>query len=159
MNRQKMLVPYNFTMQDEKALNYVMKTYGNEQDLEITLFHLYTPLAKYSQFYTGSTTSPVLTTVGEKTGKKILTLKQKESDFNNLKNLFVENGFHEDRISLSFSAKEESVGESIIHKIGQDNYDIVVLSHAPRKGRMFIGENVHEKVLNGLKDKVVIIVI
>ena len=44
MATQKVLVPYNFTAQEEKTLDFVVGTYANRDDVQITLFNAYTPL-------------------------------------------------------------------------------------------------------------------
>ncbi len=158
MNTKKILVPYNFTRQDEKVLNYVFSTYVDQKNIIITLLHLYTPLTKYSQLKRGKVSSPVVTTTGEKTGRKITSIMDKEYKFNNLKSIFLEKGFHEENIDFSFAAKSKSISNDIVSKIKEEDYDVVILSYSSKKGRMFFVESIHERILNDLKDKIIIIV-
>ena len=44
MAKQKILLPYNFTEMDCKAVDFVIRTFGHLEHVEITLFHIYTPL-------------------------------------------------------------------------------------------------------------------
>ena len=44
MAEKKILVPYNFTTTEEKALAFVIDTFSNRNDVKITLFNTYTPL-------------------------------------------------------------------------------------------------------------------
>lgn len=44
MATQKILLPYNFTSHDKKALDFVILNFANRKDVEITLFNAYMPL-------------------------------------------------------------------------------------------------------------------
>ena len=46
MAGQKILLPYNFTSFDQKALEFVINTYSSLKDAEITLFNAYMPVPK-----------------------------------------------------------------------------------------------------------------
>ena len=46
MEVKKILVPYNFTGNDQKALDFVIQRYGQDANVEITLFHAYTAVPK-----------------------------------------------------------------------------------------------------------------
>ena len=41
---QKILVAYNFTSLDQKALEFVTSAFGHLEGIEITIFHAYTPV-------------------------------------------------------------------------------------------------------------------
>ena len=41
---QKILLPYNFTPDEERALRFVIYTLARKKEVKITLFHVYTPL-------------------------------------------------------------------------------------------------------------------
>jgi len=43
MPGQKVLLPYNFTVYDERALDFVIRILSSSKDAEITLFNAYTP--------------------------------------------------------------------------------------------------------------------
>ena len=44
MATRKILVPYNFTQNDEKAVAFVIDSFGHQADAQITLFHTYIPV-------------------------------------------------------------------------------------------------------------------
>ncbi len=46
MATQKILLPYNFTTLDQKALAFTTSTFGHLKEVEITLFCAYTPFPK-----------------------------------------------------------------------------------------------------------------
>ena len=44
MGTLKILFPYNFTMHDKKALDFLNKTFARLSDVQITIFNAYTPV-------------------------------------------------------------------------------------------------------------------
>ncbi|MBC8390960.1 MAG: hypothetical protein H8E17_00110 [Deltaproteobacteria bacterium] len=44
MTGQKILLPYNFLIYDQKALDFVISTFAYSNDVEITIFNAYTPV-------------------------------------------------------------------------------------------------------------------
>jgi len=44
MAGQKILLPYNFTPWDQKALDFVIRTFIPPPETQITIFHAYTPV-------------------------------------------------------------------------------------------------------------------
>ena len=44
MGTPKILLPYNFTNFDKKALDFVCRTFSDKKEAEITLFNAYTPV-------------------------------------------------------------------------------------------------------------------
>ena len=44
MTSQKILFPYNFTNYDQKVLDFVVRTFVHLKNVEVSLFHTYTPV-------------------------------------------------------------------------------------------------------------------
>jgi hypothetical protein len=44
MATQKLLLPYNFTRLDQRALDFVINTFGKQEEIEVTVFNAYTPV-------------------------------------------------------------------------------------------------------------------
>ena len=44
MAKQKVLVPYNFTDYDGKALDFVIQRFADDKSIEVTLFNAYVPV-------------------------------------------------------------------------------------------------------------------
>ena len=44
MDTQKLLLPYNFTRLDQKALEFVINTFGKLGNTAVTVFNAYTPI-------------------------------------------------------------------------------------------------------------------
>ena len=43
---QKILIAYNFTNLDQKAIEFIANAFGHIDGVEITFFHAYTPIPK-----------------------------------------------------------------------------------------------------------------
>ena len=46
MEKQKILILYSFTNYDKKSLDFVVRTFSENKDVELTLFNAYIPLPK-----------------------------------------------------------------------------------------------------------------
>ena len=46
MDAQRILLPYNFSQTDQKALAFVIGTFGSQENTEVTLFHAFTPISE-----------------------------------------------------------------------------------------------------------------
>ncbi len=44
MATQKLLLPYHFTQLDQKALDFVIDTFGKLENITVTVFNAYTPI-------------------------------------------------------------------------------------------------------------------
>ena len=42
MTKQKVLVPYNFAENDQKAVDFVIRMFAPQEDAEVTFFNAYT---------------------------------------------------------------------------------------------------------------------
>ena len=72
MAGKKILVAFEFTEYDERALHYVMRNFADQKWVKITLFHVYTPLLDIDPFsnpglsHLRSTMDTFWTELGEK---------------------------------------------------------------------------------------------
>jgi hypothetical protein len=153
MSAQKLLLPYNFSGSDRKALDFVVDTFGHRGDIEVTLFHAYTPL-------------PSIDVKGETvTGRlkeNITFLNQKlselEASLQEVKAELVRRGFANDRITVKFKPRKKEIAAEIIELHGSEKFNRLVLNRKPgRIGRFFTG-SVHTKVTAALRNTTVCIV-
>jgi hypothetical protein len=150
---QKILLPYNFTSDEERALRFVVYTLARKKDVEITLFHTYTPLPEVDV-----KGSPALAKMRGPILSLSEELREKEKGLESARQYLLENGFSEDKVNYIFKKREKSVVDEIIETVKKGRYRGLVLSH--RRGRvkrMFI-RGVNEKILSSLKDVTVCIV-
>ncbi len=153
METQKVLVPYNFTEIDQRALDFVVRTYGNREGGAITLLHIYVPLPKIDTESTtvmGRLTSSMHYLAGE--------LNEKEKDLNKAKQYLLEGGFSETQVSYIFKPRSKQIADEIIEIVQNDRYDVVVLNCRPYRITRAFAQSVHNKVIASLRNVIVCIV-
>ena len=65
MDIRRILLPYNFTDLDKKALEFVSQTFSHVQGVQVTLFNVYTTVPDITM-----KDSPVMKKMQESTGSK-----------------------------------------------------------------------------------------
>ncbi len=153
MASQKILVPYNFTLYDQKVLDFIMQTFSHSKDVEITLFNTYTPAPQIDL-----RGSPVM----ENIKSNIAFLSQKiidqEEGLKAAIKILLESGFAENRVKYIFKPRKNDIATEIINLVLEHRYNIIVVNHKPGKLSHFFTGNVYSKVINALKDTIVIVV-
>ena len=154
MARQKVLIPYNFTTYDKKALDFVIKTFANKKDAEITLFSTYIPLPKIDM-----EASPEMRKMRSPLIYLSQEFKEKEAGLQSVKGYLLKNGFSDDQIDYMFKERKTSIADEIIATASEGQYGILVLSRQPTKTSRLFTRSVHNKVLTTLKDITICMVI
>ena len=150
---QKLLLPYNFTRFDQKALDFVISTFRNREDVEVTLFNAYTPVPE------------IETSASSVTGKlkgSLNYLSQKvaeqETELKMLKQKLVDNGFADGLIHTVFQPRKKDVASEIIDIATNNKFDVIVISHKPGKATRFFTGSRYSKVIAALKEVTVCVV-
>lgn len=153
MTAQKLLLPYNFTTSDRKALDFTIRTFASREGVEVTLFHVYTPLPQVdvrSETVTGR--------LKESYSYLNQKLSELELTFQEIKEELVENGFGAERVKSLFKPRKKEIATEIIEMHANEKFNYLVLNRKPgRVGRFFSG-SVHTKVISALRDATVCIV-
>ena len=150
---QKILLPYNFTSYDKKALDFVIQTYANQKDVEITLFNAYTPVPEIEM-----RTSPIMEKMRGNLGFLLQKIKEQEEELNIVRKNLLEKGFSENRIHTIFEPKKKDVAGDIIDLALNGQFDVVVLNRKPGRIARFFTGSVFTKVVSALKETTVCIV-
>jgi nucleotide-binding universal stress UspA family protein len=153
MATQKLLLPYNFTRFDQKALDFVINTFGKIEDIDVTVFNAYTPV-------------PEIETDGSSvTGKlkgSLTYLSQKIAEQKNelkmIKQKLVENGFEESLVHTVFQPRKKEVASEIIDIATNNKFDVIVIGHKPGKATRFFTGSRYSKVIAALKGVTVCVV-
>ena len=153
MATRKLLLPYQFTQLDQKALEFVIDTFGKLEDIAVTVFNAYTPIPEIEADAT-SVTGKLKGSLSYLSQK----IKENESVLNDVKDKLVEGGFPEKQVTCLFRPRKKDIASEIIDLVNTDQFDTIVLNrkHA-RVTRFFSGSTSH-KVVMALKDVTVIIV-
>jgi len=153
MTRQKVLVPYNFTENDRKALDFVIHMFASRQDVAVTLFSAYTPAPEIETRNN---------TVMEKIRQNLTYLKQQiseqEDKIKAVRDALIENGFSRDRVSYLFSPIKKDISQDIVDLVQSEGFNVIVLNRTSGKISRFFTGHVFQKVVISVKDVVVLIV-
>ena len=150
---KKILLPYNFTSYDKKALDFVIQTYANQKDVEITLFNAYTPVPEIEM-----RTSPIMEKMRGNLGFLLQKIKEQEEELNIVRKNLLEKGFSVNRIHTIFEPKKKDVAGDIIDLALNGQFDVVVLNRKPGRIARFFTGSVFTKVVSALKETTVCIV-
>jgi hypothetical protein len=150
---KRVLVPFNFTDYDERALHYVMRTFAGQERVFITLFHVYTPLPELDGY-----SSPSLARLKTTIASMWQELREKEMDLKRVKEDLVENDFHESQIDYQSKPGTKNIGAEIVEATRKGNYDIVIISQKPKKATRAFRRKVHDALLSELVNTEIVII-
>jgi nucleotide-binding universal stress UspA family protein len=147
MGAQNILVPYNFTQNDEKAIAVVIDSYGQQPDTQITLFHAYVPIPNIEISDK---------TVMQRMAGNLAYLRQKNYDLQEelkrAQQRLVSAGFSEKNVQCIFKPQEKETAQEIIDQAVKGRYTAIVLNHHPSKIRKYFTPSVTKRVARALKD-------
>ncbi len=153
MAGNRVLLPQNFTPNDRKALDFVVNTFGQLKDVEVTLFHAYTPLPQVEVSHS---------TVTDKLRSNMSYLQQqindKEAGMKAIKAELVEKGCAETNIHQVFRPRKKDIAGEVIDLYGEKQFETIVLNRRPGKVSRFFTGSVSHKVLAALKDTTICVV-
>lgn len=153
MDYPKILLPYNFTSHDKKALDFVSRTYSDKKDAEVTLFNAYSPVPTIEM-----RGSPIMEQMNETLSYLAQRVKEQEGDIRAIKNQLLGKGFSEDKIHIVFEPKKKDVAGDIIDLAQDGQFNVVVLNRKPGKIARFFTGSISSKVIAALKNTTVCIV-
>ncbi len=153
MVAQKILLPYNFTALDQKALAFVNSTFGHLEGVEITLFHAYTPLPEIE-----AESTSVMGKLKGNLGYLSQKIMQQETELKAVAEKLLQTGFAQNRIHTVFKPRKKDIAAGIIELVTKDKFNVVVINHKPGKASRFFTGSVFSKIVSALKDTTVCIV-
>ena len=153
MAGQKILLPYNFTGYDQKALDFVIRTFAKVKDVEITLFNSYTPVPEIEQ-----TDSPIMDKLRGNMTYLSRRIHEQEEGLKVAKRNLLENGFSENQIHYVFKPRSKDISGEIIDLALNGQYDLVVINRKPGKVTRFFTGSVLNKVASALKNVTICLV-
>jgi hypothetical protein len=144
----KILMPYNFTTNDKKAIDYVIESFVHVKDADITLFHTYTPVPDIEVSDK---------TVMARISGNITYLQQKiydlEQAIKDAAGRLVEAGFPEKNVHYIFKPRHKETSQEIIQQALQGDFAVVILNHNPHKIKRFFTHSISKRVSKALMDK------
>ncbi len=149
----KILLAYNFTRLDQKAVDFAIDAFAHLNDIEITLFNAYTPVPEIEAVDT-SITGKLKSSMGYLTQQ----IAQREEELNQVKQVLLQGGFADSQIKTEFRPRKRDIASEIIELTRTNSYDVVVLNRKPARVTRFFSGSVSHKVVMTLKDTTVCVV-
>jgi hypothetical protein len=153
MGTQKLLLPYNFSDRDRKALDFTASTFAPQGDVEVTLFHAYLSLPNV-QIQDRQVTERL------KGGMIYLQAKisELETEFQNVRDELIDRGFPPARVRSVFRPRKKEVLDAILDLHQRERFNLIVVSRRPgRIGRFFAG-SLHTKLIDALTNVTICVV-
>lgn len=154
MDAQRILLPYNFSQTDQKALAFVIRTFGSLENAEVTLFHAFTPISEIEASDHQSATAKLKRRLSYLTQE----LTEREMALQEVRQYLIGKGFDRDKVRYVFKSRKGETATAIIDQTKEEPYDVIVLSHKPGKVTRFFTGNVFSKVVTAVRDLTVCIV-
>lgn len=147
MAMQKVLLPYNFTAYEGKALDFIIATFADKKNASVTLFHTYIPLPEIDM-----NANPEMRKMREGLATLTEELRKKEAGLKGAKEFLMENGFSDDRIDYIFKKRKKAIADEIVECAAQGQYNVIVLT--PQRGKVsrLFTRSIHAKLLSSLAD-------
>jgi len=150
---QKILVAYNFSHLDQKAIEFVSGTFGHIEGVEITFFHAYTPIPEietHASVVTGKLKSS-LSYLSQQ-------VMQRENDLKAITEKLSKNELANSQIHTIFRPRKKDIASELINLNRDINFDAIVLNRKASRVTRFFSGSVSHKVLMTLKETTVCIV-
>ncbi|WP_373497957.1 universal stress protein [Desulfococcus sp.] len=153
MTKQRVLLPYNFTENDQKAVDFVIRMFAPQEDAEVTLFNAYTSAPEIE-----TRNNPIM----EKMRQNLTYLRQKiseqEDKIKAVRDSLFEKGFARNRVSYLFKPIKKDISQDIVDLVQTEGFNVIVLNRTSGSISRFFTGNVFEKVVRGVKNASVLIV-
>jgi nucleotide-binding universal stress UspA family protein len=138
MDGQKILLPYNFTPYDQKAINFIVTNFAKQKDIKITLFYAYTPLPSMDV-----TDDKITGRLRDSVSYLTKKISEQEAALQSIKDQLVQSGF---------------VAAEIIDLWSTEKFNLIVLNHKRGRVKRFFTGSVYNKLVESINNTTICIV-
>jgi len=140
----RILLPYNYSPNDQKAIRFVVEAFSGQPEARVTLFHAYTPLPAIDVAANPEN-------VKLRSGMTYLSseLKEKEEALEQVGTLLVKKGFAAEAVDCVFKKRTKTAAEEIVDKVAGCN--VLVLSRGGGKVTHFFTRRIFARVVAALR--------
>lgn len=153
MADQKILLPYNFTLFDQKALDFVARTFAPLKNSSVAVLNFYTPLPDIE-----TSSMSVTVKLKEQIGYLAMKIKDQENALKEACAYLLKNGFGTERVQNIFRPRKKDVASEILDLVRSEAFDLVVLNRKPGKITRFFTGSVSSRAIATLKGTAICIV-
>jgi nucleotide-binding universal stress UspA family protein len=147
------LLPYNFTRQDQKALDFVIHTFAHLPSTEITLYHGYTPVPEISL-----RENPIMEKVRGNLNYLNHLIKNQKESLEGAKSYLTEKGIVASQIHTLFKPRKKDIASEIVDLTRDRSFDMIIVNRNPGKVTRFFSGSVFSKVVQAVRDTTVCVV-
>ena len=150
---QKVLLAYNYSSLDQKAIDFVINAFAHIEGVEITIFHAFTPIPDIE-------TQTSLVTGKLKGSLNYLSqqILEREKDLKSVSDGLTQKGIDPDRVNTIFRPRKKDIASEIINLAREMRFDTIVLNRKVTRVTRFFSGSVSHKVMMTLKDTTLCIV-
>ncbi len=135
------LIPYNFTRNDDRSIEFVGTHYVKQKDVEITLFHVYTPVPEID-----IRDSPIMEKVAHNASFLRLAQDEQKNLMEEAKKQLMNFGFAGHRIHCLFRPVHTDIAADIIHLWKEGRFSAVVLNRNPGNIINFFNRSISKRI-------------
>lgn len=150
---QKILLPYNFTPLDQKAVDFAIEAFSHLKSVEITIFKSYAPIPKI-EASDASGTGKLKESLDYLTNR----LATREAELTNVRQKLAAKGFDETRIKTIYKPRQKDVASDIIDLHMYNRFDVIILNRKQARIARFFSGSISNKIITSLKDTTVCVV-
>ncbi|MCU0540206.1 MAG: universal stress protein [Desulfobacterales bacterium] len=150
---QKILLPYNYTPLDHKAVDFTVEAFSHLKSVEITIFKVYAPLPKIEATDAAGTGK-----LRESLNYLTNRLAQRESELNSVKQKLAAKGFDEARIKTIYRPRQKDVASEILDLNMVNKFDVIILNRRPARIARFFSGSISNKIIMSVQGTTVCVV-
>ncbi len=135
------LIPYNFTANDETAIDFVGQRYAKRKEVEITLFHAFTPVPEIDP-----RNNPIMDKVIQNTSYLRVQQEGEKQAMEAAKLALVNYGFDGHHIHCLYRPKRQDIADDIIQLWKREKFDVVVLNRNPGNIINYFSRSISKRV-------------
>lgn len=141
----KILIPYNFTANDEKAIDFVTNRYPDHKNIQLTLFHAYQPIPEIHV-----KDNPIMDKMNRTTAYLRQVLSDQKKELEQVKARLAASGFRSENIECMFTALRSDVATDLVRLIQSSGFDAVVFTRNPGTIMNYFSRSISKTVSRNL---------
>lgn len=153
MAGKRVLLPYNFTDYDERAVHYVIRTFAGQKAVYVSLLHLYIPLPELDS-YSHAGLGRLKTTIASMWTE----VREKEKELKRVTEDLVDSGFQEGQVGYLFRPRVKNIGSEIAEEARKGEYNVVVIAEKPGKATRAFTRKIHDTLIADLRNTEIVII-
>lgn len=137
----KVLIPYNFTPNDNKSIDFAGRRYGEYEEVEITLFHAFTPVPEMTIKET-----PVMKKVVHNAAILQLRQNERKKKLEAAREKLMTYGIDGRSIHCIFTPVKVDVAMDLVRLWREGTYDVVILNRNPGNIVNFFSRSISKRI-------------